>query len=65
MELRMQRGGQSWGLRSADVRLVCLEPVSHACVRSPSPWDQGSVRAWVRAPVYTRQQRSVYDLGQD
>lgn len=25
MELRMQRGGWSWGLRSADVRLVCLE----------------------------------------
>lgn len=65
MELRMQRGGQSWGLRSADVRLVCLERVSHACIRSPSAWDQGSVRAWVRAPVYTRQQRSVYDLGQD
>lgn len=28
VKLRMQRGGQSWDLRSADVRLVCLEQVS-------------------------------------
>ena len=35
VKLRVQRGGQSWDLRSADMRLVCLEQVSPRLHQKP------------------------------